>query len=56
MPEEEPLQSLVALELVREAEFILLVGELEEIEELSTGLHDGERRVLGVINEDGDTA
>lgn len=56
MPEEEPLQGFVTLELIREAEFILFVGELEEVKELGTGLHDWEGRVLGVIDEDRDTA
>ncbi len=31
MPEEGPLQSLAALELVFEAEGVVLVGELEEV-------------------------
>lgn len=55
VPEEEPLQSFVALELIRETKDILLVGEFEEIEELGARLHDGERRVLVVIDDDRDT-
>lgn len=31
VPEEDPLQALVALELVFEAEGVFLVGELEEV-------------------------
>lgn len=31
MPEEDPLQALVALELVFEAEGVFLVGELKEV-------------------------
>jgi hypothetical protein len=31
VPEEGPLQSLTALELVFEAEGVILVGELEEV-------------------------
>lgn len=31
MPEEDPLQALVALELVFETESVVLVGELEEV-------------------------
>ena len=56
MPEEQPLQTLVALELIGEAEAVLLVGELEQVEELGRGLHDGEGRRLRVVDEDGDAA
>jgi hypothetical protein len=31
VPEEDPLQALVALELVFEAEGVVLVGEFEEV-------------------------
>lgn len=54
VPEEEPLQGFVALELVGEAKDVLLVGELEKVEQLCTSLHDGERRVLSVVDNDGD--
>jgi hypothetical protein len=47
MPEEQPLQTLVALELVLEAEPVLLVHLLEQIQQLRTRLHDGEGRALG---------
>ncbi len=56
VPKEEPLQGFVTFELIREAEFILFIGELEEVQELGTGLHDWEWGILGVIDEDGDTA
>jgi hypothetical protein len=50
------LETLVPLELVLKAELVVLVGEFEEVQQLGTGLHDGEGRRLGVVNEDGDTA
>ena len=56
MPEEEPLQSLRALQLVLESELVILVGELQEIQELGRGFHHGERWILGVIDYDRDTA
>ena len=56
MPEEQPLQTLTALEGVREAEVILGVGLLEEVEELGGGFHDGEGGRLAAIEEDGDAA
>ncbi len=56
MPEEQPLQALVPLQLVLEAEPILLVGKLEQIQQLGRGLHDGEGRRLRVVDDDGDAA
>ena len=56
VPEKEPLQCIIALELVLEAEDVVLVELLEEVEQLGAGLHDGEGRVLGVVDEDGDAA
>lgn len=56
MPEEQPLQTLIALELVLEAEAVLLVGELEQVQQLGRRLHDGEGRGLGVVDDDGDAA
>ena len=56
MPEEQPLQRLAPLELILEAEHVILIRELEEVEELSGGFHDGEGRRLGVVDEDGDAA
>lgn len=56
VPEEEPLQGLVAFELVGEAEDVFLVGEFEEVEQFGAGFHDGEGRVLAVVDEDGDAA
>ena len=56
MPEEEPLQTLVPLQLVLEPELVLLVRELQQIQQLGRRLHHGEGRVLGVVDEDGDAA
>ena len=56
MPEEQPLQALVPLQLVLEAEAVLLVGKLEQIQQLGRGLHDGEGRRLRVVDDDGDAA
>lgn len=56
MPEEEPLQSLRALQLVFETELVVLVGELQEIQELGRGFHHGERWILSVIDYDRDAA
>lgn len=56
VPEEGPLQGLVALEVVGEAEFVLLVGEFEEVEEFGGGFVDSEWWGLGVVDEDGDAA
>jgi hypothetical protein len=54
--EEEPLQALVAFQLVFEAILVFLVGELEQVEQFRRCLHDGERRVLGVVHNDWDAA
>ena len=54
--EEEPLQALVALQFILEAEGVFLVGELEQVEQFRRSLHDGEWRVLGVVHNDGDAA
>jgi hypothetical protein len=56
MPEEEPLQTLTALERVGEPEVVLGVVLFDEIEEFGGGLHDGEGRGLAAVEEDGDTA
>jgi len=56
MPEEQPLQTLVSLQLVLEAKLVVLVGEFEEVEQLGRGLHHGEGGVLGVVHDDGDAA
>jgi hypothetical protein len=55
-PEEHPLQRLVALELVLEAELIARVVFFQEVEELGGGLDDGEGGVLGVVDESGNPA
>lgn len=54
MPEKGPLQGLVTLEIVLEAEPIFFVGVLEEVEEFGGSLVDGERGRLGVVDEDRD--
>lgn len=56
MPEEQPLKSFITLKLVCETENVLLIGELEEVEKLCASLHDWERRILGIVDDDGDTA
>ena len=56
MPEEEPLKSLVPLQLISETEDIFLVSEFEKVEKLGASLHDGERRVLCVIHKHGNTS
>jgi hypothetical protein len=53
MPEEQPLERFRHLEVVFESKNIVLVVKLLEIEELCTGLHDGEWRRLGIVDEDG---
>jgi len=50
--EEEPLQALVALELIFEPVLVLLVGELKQVEQFGRCLHDREGRVLGVVHDD----
>lgn len=56
MPEEQPLQALVPLQLVLEPKPILLIRKLEQIQQLGRSLHDGERRRLRVVDDDGDAA
>jgi len=56
MPEEEPLQSLRALKLVLEAKLIVLVGELQEVQELGRGFHDREGWILCMIDYDRNAA
>lgn len=51
-----PLQGLVAFELILEAELVVLVGEFEEIEELSARFHDGEWWRLTIVYNDRDAA
>ena len=54
VPEEEPLQRVGALERVREAQLVLLVELLLEVQQLGAGLHDRDGGLLGVVDEDGD--
>ena len=56
MPEEQPLKCFVSLEFVREAEDVFLVGELDKIQELCAGLHDGERWRLSIVHQYRNTA
>jgi hypothetical protein len=51
MPKEQPLQALIALQLILEPESILPIRKLEQIQQLRRGLHDGERRGLGVVDD-----
>lgn len=56
MPEEHPLQALVALEVVGEAEGVVLVRVLEEVEDLGGRLVDGVRWRDGVVDQNRNTA
>lgn len=56
VPEEEPLQGLVAFELILESEMVVLVRKLQQVEQLRGRLHDRERRRLGVVYKDRDAA
>jgi len=56
VPEKRPLQRLVTLEVVLEAEKVLLVVLLQEVEHLSRRLVTWKRRVLCVVYEHGDAA
>ena len=56
MPEEHPLQGVVAFEFVFEAKGVFFVGEFEEVEELRRGFEAGEGWRLGVVDEGGDAA
>ena len=56
MPEERPLQALVPLKLVGEAEGVFLVVEFEQVEHFGGSLHDSEGWRLSVVDEDRDAA
>ena len=56
MPKEQPLQRLAPLQLILEPKHIILIRKLQQIQELRRCLHDGERRRLGMVDEDGDAA
>ena len=56
MPKEQPLQRLTPLQLILEAKHIVLIRKLQQIQKFSRSLHDGERRRLGMIDENGDAA
>lgn len=52
VPEEDPLQALVALELILETEDVLLVGKLQKIEQLGGCFHDWERWRHVIVDDD----
>lgn len=52
VPKEEPLQALVALKFVFEPELVVLVCKLKKVEKFGGGLHDGEWRRLGIVDDD----
>lgn len=56
MPKEQPLQRLAPLQFILEPKHIVLIGKLQKVQELSRCFHDGKRRGLGVVDEDGDAA
>ena len=56
MPEKEPLRAFTPPIIVCEAEGRFLVVFFEEVEQLGRGLHDWERRALGIVDEDWDSS
>jgi hypothetical protein len=56
VPKESPLESLAALQLIREAKLVLLIGHLQEVKDLSRGFVDWEWRALVVVNQDRNAA
>lgn len=56
MPEEQPLQRLIALQVILESKRVVLVGDLFQVQELRGALDDRERRRHGVVDEHGDAA
>lgn len=56
MPEECPLQTFAALEIVVEAKSVVFVEFLQQVEHLGGRLHDGEGWGLGVVDKNGDAA
>lgn len=56
MPEEQPLQHLALLLRALEAEEVVLVHRVREVEQLRGGLVDREGRALRVVDEGGDPA
>ena len=56
VPEEQPLQTLTPLQLILEAKDVVLIREFQQVEQFGASLHDGERRALGVVDQDWDTA
>lgn len=51
VPEEHPLEGLVAFEVVGEPEDVVLVEELFQVQHLRRRLDDGERGGLGVVHQ-----
>lgn len=47
---------MTPLKLILEPEGVVAIVLLQEIEQLGRSLHDGERRLLGVVEDDGDAA
>ena len=57
VPEEDPLQALVPLQVVLEAKLVLLVVLLQQVQHFGARLHDREGLGRdGVVDEDGDAA
>lgn len=54
VPEEHPLQGLVALQLVLEPKHVVLVEELDQVQDLRRGFDHRERGRLRVVHERGD--
>ena len=55
MPKDEPLRHLRPFFAVGKAEVVIFVNRLHEIEQLRWWLHDRERLLSGVVNENGDS-
>lgn len=51
MPKANPLKTLAAFQIICEAEFVVLIRKLEEIQQFSTRFHDRKRRRHGIIDE-----
>ena len=53
MPEKQPLQTLRPLQLILKPKLVFLVKLLQQIQQLRRGLHNRKRRLLSIIDEDG---
>lgn len=56
MPEEEPLQALIALQLILEPKCVIFIRDFQKIEKFGRSLHDRERGRLVIVDNDWDSA